>query len=1187
MKRSRCVLLSCSFVSLLLAPAMWAQGVQATLRGRVFDKSGAAVPNVQIEVKNTGTNVAVNTTSDSAGLYTAPYLNPGDYTITATASGFKTFIRNNLVLNVGETVDVDINLEVGSVTEQLVITAESPMLETAKADRGTLVDQASVTELPLNGRNPFMLARIVAGVNFNGSTIYQRPFDNGAIAQWTINGGLYESNEFLLEGSPNNAQAGTNNIAYVPPVDAVQEFRIQTNSYDAQYGHTSGGIVNVSLKSGTNDFHGTLYEYYRRKFLDANSFQNNATGSEKGNHYLDQFGGQVAGPVWIPKVYNGKNKTFFLFAYERYREDTPRPYTLSTPAPEFANGDFSKLVNGVGQPVTIYDPTTGQNVNGNWVRQPFAGNIIPTSRINPVAKNIMGYFPAPNTTTAGQPYSQSNYYFDAPDKDSFYNEVVKVDQQVGDRNHFAFRQIRSNRHEMGWDGSNAIMGPGEAGSLPEIRTNDTLGLEWVGIVSPQVVVNARVSFARYLGEDRGDSNAGFDMTKLGFPSSLVSALPGGAFFGVYNFNNYFNLGQYPTGDITNTGSFEGSVNWTVRAHAIKFGVDIRDIQYVTQNFSNAVNFTADPTWTQQNYAQSDPLSGNTMASWLLGTPQSGYSGYNLLGLYQEHYYAPWIQDDWRVTDKLTLNLGLRWDFNVPPYERFNRMNRGFDPNATSPIGQLIDQQQFPGYDVKGGLLFAGVNGQPRGAADLYLKTIQPRAGFAYRLRENLVMRGGWGRYYINPSNNWIQSYGFNTQTQLVTSNDGGRTPIPNLLSNPFPNGLLLPAGASGGLNTFVGQNITVGNPGFILPHMDQFSFGFQYQVSKTSTIDASYVGSRGDNLEATLSNPTQNRNAIPLGLRQQCDAWEGGSASYCQALIANPFYHLAPFAGTSFYTSPTLPRATLSTPFPQFGTITQVKQNAAKSWYNSMQVNYEIRARGDLTLIANWTLSKQVYQNGYTDLQQLVPERSIYQYDQPQAVKVTAVYQLPFGPGKHFGGSTHGFVGRVIGGWEANIMYSYHSGLPWALPTNPFIFVGGNPKAPNVNWSSPIVHVVQPCVAQWNTNGTITMQSYSVAAGCSSYNFLSLPLYAPNAEPSYSGQIRTMSSPNLDASLNKSIRITERTNIQFRAEAFNATNTFNFYQQQPNASLTSSSFGTVVPANVSSGRSSAPRYFQFSLKFNF
>jgi hypothetical protein len=232
-------------------------------------------------------------------------------------------------------------------------------------------------------------------------------------------------------------------------------------------------------------------------------------------------------------------------------------------------------------------------------------------------------------------------------------------------------------------------------------------------------------------------------------------------------------------------------------------------------------------------------------------------------------------------------------------------------------------------------------------------------------------------------------------------------------------------------------------------------------------------------------------------------------------------------------------------------------------------------------------LSKQIFQNGYNDLQQLVPERSIYQYDQPQAVKVTAVYQLPFGPGKHFGGSTRGFVGRVIGGWEANVMFSYHSGLPWKLPTSPFIFVGSNPKESNINWSSSIVHVVQPCVAQWNTNGTITMQAFSAAAGCTSYNFLSLPLYAPSAEPNYSGQIRTMSSPNVDASINKSIRITERTNIQFRAEAFNMTNTYNFYQSQPNATLTSSSFGTVVPANVSSGSSSAPRYFQLSLKFNF
>ncbi|HEY1337351.1 MAG TPA: TonB-dependent receptor, partial [Bryobacteraceae bacterium] len=1146
-----------SFLCIATAAGVRAQSVDATLKGRVTDASDAAVPGIKVEARNTGTNVASNTVTDTAGQYTIPLLKPGAYSLTVEAPGFKKFTREGLSLSVGDTVEVDIKLQVGAVTEQLTVTAETSLLETAKADRGTLVDERTVAEMPLNGRNPFMLAKIAAGVNFNGTVIYQRPFDNGAIAQWTINGGLYTSNEFLLDGTPNNAQAGSNNLAYVPPVDAVQEFKIQTNSYDAQYGHTSGGIVNVSLKSGTNSPHGTVYEFARRKAWDANSFQNNAVGAPKGEHYLDQYGGQIGGPVYIPKIYDGRNRTFFMFDYEKYRENTPRPFTLSVPAPEFSNGDFSKLVNGAGQKVTIFDPFTGQNVNGTWVRQLFSGNMIPPEFINPIAKKIISYFPAPNTTSPGQGYSQGNQYFDAPDKDSFYNEVLKFDQQLGAKHRISFRENRNNRLEMGWDGSNSITGVGQAGSLPEIRTNDGLALEWVGVLSPQLVVNARVSFSRYLGEDRGDANAGVSPTTLGFPASLANALPGGAFFGVYNFSNYFSLGQYPTGNITNTGALATSVNWNVRGHAIKFGADLRDIQYVTQNFSTALSLSADSGWTQQNYAQSDPLSGNSIASFLLGTPSSGSSGYNLLGVYKYAYYAPWIQDDWRITPRLTLNLGLRWDFNLPPVERYNRMDRGFDATATSPLDKSIDRTQYPGFPtVTGGLLFAGVNGQPRSAADTYMKAIQPRAGFAYRVTNRLVARGGWGRYYLNPSNNYIQSTGFSTSTPLVASLDSGRTPIRNLINNPFPSGLLLPPGPSAGLLTNVGQSLTVVNHGFLLPHMDQFSFGFQYELPGNSRLEISYVGSRGTNLESSRSI-----NPIPLSLRQQCDFWEGGVASYCQALIPNPFYQLTPFNGTSYFSSPTLARSTLGTPYPQFTGVTLNNTNLNASWYNSMQLGYEVRTHKGLTLVANWTLAKQVYQNGYNDVQKQVLERSIYQYDQTHNVKFSAVYELPFGPGKRFLTSSSRLVSRLVGGWETNVLFFYHSGIPWRLLSN-FIYIK-EAKLPNIDWNAPLVQVVQPCVAQWNTNGTITMQSFSTKAGCTDYNFLSLPLFAPAAEPQYSGQIRTMSAPNTDASLNKTTRIRERASVQFRAEVFNVSNKFNFYQAQPNSTLTSSAFGTV------------------------
>ncbi|HET8547576.1 MAG TPA: carboxypeptidase regulatory-like domain-containing protein, partial [Bryobacteraceae bacterium] len=347
-------------ILVLLAAAAAGQEFRATLTGRVTDSSGAAVPGATVQVRSTNTNAVHRFTTDVQGNYTAPFLPPGSWSVRVEAPGFKTSSRDGVVLNVGQRATIDILLEIGQVSEQVTVTAEAPMLETASADRGGVIDNQQVVELPLNARNPFMLSMLVAGVNYNGNIIYQRPFDNGAIADWSINGSRNRQNEFLLDGAPNNAQAGGNNIAYVPPVDAVQEFKIQTNSYDAQYGKTAGGIINVSLKSGTNDFHGAVYEFARRNAWDANSFQNNARSAPREGHYLDQYGFSVSGPIVFPKLYHGRNKSFVLATYEGYREGTPQPLILSMPEPEMREGDFSKLVDARGRMITIYDPTTGR-----------------------------------------------------------------------------------------------------------------------------------------------------------------------------------------------------------------------------------------------------------------------------------------------------------------------------------------------------------------------------------------------------------------------------------------------------------------------------------------------------------------------------------------------------------------------------------------------------------------------------------------------------------------------------------------------------------------------------------------------------------------------------------------------------------------------------------------------------------
>jgi len=1186
--------LLCGLV-LLLSSSLYSQEFRATLTGRVLDPSEAPIAGAKVTVTNTGTNEAHNVATDSQGNYTVPFLRPGIYSVRAEAEGFKTTTQQGLELNVGQTATLDVKLELGSITQQVTVTAEAPLLENASGDMGGLIDEQSVKEYPLNTRNPFMLAMLVAGVNFDGEMTYQRPFDNGAIANWSINGSNTK-NEFTLDGAPNNSQAGGNNIAFVPPVDSVQEFKIQTNAYDAQYGRTGGGIINVALKSGGNRLHGRVYEFARRNAWDANSFQNNSRcvtvdakgkchGAPKDGHYLDQYGVQLDGPVYIPKLYNGRNKTFFLFNYERYREGTPQPLVLSVPEPEMRDGDFSKLLDARGRLITMYDPTTTRQVSGTWVRTPFAGNIIPRDRISPIARKIVDYFPAPNTKTPGADYSRANFFVSGGQgtaRDKFYNMVAKVDQSIGDKHHIFVRYGTNDRHEMRT--TNGLFDqPGANGPLPLRRANYAGVVDWTGTLKPTLILNVRVSMARYLYRNTGKANQGFDMTTLGFSKSLVEQLPYGPWFGRYNIEPFstgatpFNLGRYFNADNTNTLTVHPSVSRFHGSRTTKAGIDMRWIQFSQQNSGDIFTLTANDAFTRADYLRSDGLSGYGLATWLLGNPTSGTVNINMFPIYMFRYYAPWVQHDWKVSRKLTVNMGFRWDINMPPDERYNRVNRGFDPNVISPVEAMIDRSKFPDIKtIKGGMQFSGQNGVPRTVADLFLKTPQPRIGAAYQLGRKTILRGGWGRYYINPNNDYLQSYGFNAATSLTASNDSNRTAASSL-TNPFPT-IIRPEGSSRGLMTYAGRSFNFVNSNFQIPYADQFSFNIQRALSSRARFDISYVGNRGKKLQNT-----RVFNDDDASIRDQCNFLAGAkSQTYCSQALPNPFQNMPGFEGTTHYTATTRSRYELNRPFPQFTSLTEYMRNDGKSWYNALQGTFTMRAKGGVNMNVNYTFSKTMERNLFLDPLNMVMQQGVTSNDRPHKVVASMIYQLPIGKGRRWFKASHGWKSHLLSGWENTVIFQSTSGRPWTVPSGVYLKDARNPKA---SWDAPKVQAVLPCTLNWSNSNVVTWQGYSVDYGCTEPNWIIVPTYVPRYSYFYEGRIRLQPVRLIDGSFNKMTRINEKYSVQFRIEAFNALNSFFVNTKQFDNSLTSATFGSLIKGEVSAPQSNYPRQIQMAVKF--
>jgi hypothetical protein len=1221
-------ILTLVFASILVlcgATYLCAQETRATVTGHIQDPDGAAINAAKVTATNTATGVVTSATTTSDGTYTIPFLIPGNYVVSADAQGFKTSQQKNVLLHVGDKTEVSLTMVVGSTGEVVTVSDAPPLLETTTGTRDQLIETQRVEELPLVGRNPFMLSQLVPGVQFQGNLAFQRPFDNGDNANFTINGGLRQSNSFLIDGAPDDAVSDTAgdrshanlNVAYIPSVDATQEFKIITNFYDSQYGRTGGGIINVSTKAGTNTFHGSAYDFLRRYQLDANSVSNKlahlprysldpVTKDNLGGHTLDDWGGAIGGPVRIPHIYNGKDKTFFFFSYENYHEVQPTPGLTSVPTLAERNGDFS----AAGEPI-IYDPwTTRLDAGGNCcIRDPFPGNIIPLSRLTGTAGFLLANaYPAPNV---GSNLLVNNYSTGAnTSEDHFKNYLARVDQNFGERERLYFRYAHSRREQFDHGAFN-FTGPLYDAQDPLGRTNDSAVVDSVTTLSNNMILDLRASLARYAEKVDRATVFGFDDTQLGFSSNFNSErfVPVPPRLSLSNTSIPDAGTRNPRNGISTVLGFQPSLQMIYGKHSLHVGSDIRNIAYATGGGSfvfGGGQFTFNPNFTQANPTTSfNGTSGSAVASLLLGAPASGIIQYTPNLLYRWWYQAYYLQDDFKVNNRLTLNLGLRYDIEGSPAESRNRMNRGFAFGDASPLAAVAKSASAavcPAcQNLTGGLNFAGVGGQSTGAFETEHNHFQPRIGVAYQLFKNTVLRGGYGMFYL-PEAAFGASQGFSQDTTYIPNNIAGATtvdlftprgkdPTKPPLADPFAS-VLSPLGSAGGLSTFLGQSIIFNDPNRKIPRADQWSFGLQHQLPFDIRIDASYVGSHTQHLNTNDNQAGGARNINVLSdsqiqaIRSTVTGTATGSggtfqtpAQYLGTAVANPFVGQIPNTGLN---GGTVSRQQLLLPFPQFQGISFGQESVGQVWYNALQILGEKRYKNGFSVMVSYTFSKTEEALSFLNPQDPAPHKNISSYDRPQRLVISSLMELPVGRGHKLLGNASRPVELLVGGWQFNVILTAQSGTPVGLPSNANLI--GDPTAGSQtrqNWFNPCVQLAPSFSSATGTFTPGATMLQGQAASCSpAWQVINSANLDYRTTGFFDGRIRNPSSPTADLSLIKKLKFSERYNGQFRIEAFNVTNTW--IPSGPNMNVTGSAFG-VIPTS----QSNINRQVQLGFKFDF
>ena len=1123
----------------LTCALLWSQSFTGTINGNIQDATAALVPNAALALINANTNERRVQQSNPDGSYLFALVPPGRYRLEAEAAGFKKSVRSNLVVEVNQSLRIDIALEVGTATESVQVTAETPLLQPNTSSLGQVVDNRKIVEFPLAGRNTFALISLTAGAQPLGEFGNLPARANAyAAGYFSMNGSQPLSNETLIDGVPANA-ATTNGPGLTPSVDAIQEFKVQSGNFTAEFGRTGGGVVNLVFKSGTNQLHGTAYEFLRNSAFDANNFFNNRGGRRKARNVLNQFGATAGGPLV-------RDRTFWFLNYEGLRDRRALSQTYTIPTPEQLQGDFTSTFNPAGQAIAIADPATTRpdpTRPGSFLRDLFPGNQVPANRIDPVAARVRSFWPRPNSAGTGP--GRVNNWTGAGVAPNIQDQFsVRADHSLSDRHKIFGRFSWSNINRGGFDffGNGAgWVNPGGSGLPIDVNARN-LSLDDTYTFTPTLLLNVRYGFVRQWVA-RDPPLAGLDLTTLGFPAEYnnqvgARALPS---FAPAGFRALQQRGtdNIRRGDLTH--SFQGNITKVTSRHNLKTGADYRSI--LLSEFEPIISqgqFSFDGRFTS-----SDPLrvlgnSGFPIASFLLGLPNSGNIDIQPPISVNYKYLGGYVQDDFKVNQKLTFNLGVRYEVETGRNERYNRLSY-FDSSVANPLGSQVG---IP--SLRGGLRFTGVDGNGRRQKQTNWHNFGPRFGFAYQINSRTVVRGGYGLFFLpntgdgaGPAN---ANEGFTAVTQFVSSLDGGITPA-DRLSNPFPRGVLRGPGASRGLLTQLGQNLTTARYAERSAYSQAWNFNIQRELPRNFLFDIAYAANKGTSLPVNLELNQLPDQYLSLGtqLLEQ---------------VPNPFRSVVAVGGLS---QATVARGQLLRPFPQYTAVLQRDVRTGASIYHSMQMKLEHRFSHGFSFLGSFTAAKQigsplshavVNDPGFQNNNQRSLDRSLTGFDVARRMVLSGTWELPFGKGKALLSAARGPLGLMVGGWQLNGIFTVQGGFPLGLTTasNQTNSFGGGSRPNNNGQSAALSGAPRTRVDRWfNT---------SVFSQPANFTFGNTGRTLPD--------VRTPGLSNLDFSITKFTNITERITHQFRAEFFNAFNHPSF--GSPGSALGNANFGVISSA---------------------